>query len=137
MIFVGLQLTQGDDEKTHIIDRLTEHNLNVIDLSDNEMAKLHIRHMVGGKANVSDERLFRFEFPERPGALLQFLSTLAGRWNISLFHYRNHGSDYGRVLIGMQVPDENITDGSFQSFLDELGYNFEDENDNPAFKLFL
>ncbi|UNM95275.1 threonine ammonia-lyase, biosynthetic [Ignatzschineria rhizosphaerae] len=137
VIFVGLQLTQGDDEKTHIIDRLTEHNLNVIDLSDNEMAKLHIRHMVGGKANVSDERLFRFEFPERPGALLQFLSTLAGRWNISLFHYRNHGSDYGRVLIGMQVPDENITDGSFQSFLDELGYNFEDENDNPAFKLFL
>ncbi len=137
VIFVGLQLTQGDDEKTHIIDRLTEHGLNVIDLSDNEMAKLHIRHMVGGKANVNDERLFRFEFPERPGALLQFLSTLAGRWNISLFHYRNHGSDYGRVLIGMQVPEEHIRNGSFQSFLDELGYSFEDENDNPAFKLFL
>ena len=137
VIFVGLQLSQGDDEKEHIIERLQDHHLTVIDLSDNEMAKLHIRHMVGGKANAADERLFRFEFPERPGALLQFLSTLAGRWNISLFHYRNHGSDYGRVLIGIQVPQENMDDGSFQSFLDELGYHFEDENDNPAFSLFL
>lgn len=137
VIFVGLQLSSGDEEKAKILDRLLENRLDVIDLSDNEMAKLHIRHMVGGKANAKDERLFRFEFPERPGALLQFLSTLAGRWNISLFHYRNHGSDYGRVLIGMQVPTENMSDGSFQSFLDELGYDFEDENDNPAFKLFL
>ena len=137
VIFVGLQLSQGDDEKLKILDRLQSNGLDVIDLSDDEMAKLHIRHMVGGKANVPDERLFRFEFPERPGALLQFLSTLAGRWNISLFHYRNHGSDYGRVLIGMQVPSESMNNGSFQSFLDELGYQFEDENDNPAFKLFL
>lgn len=137
VIFVGLQLSQGDDEKAKILERLQSHDLDVTDLSENEMAKLHIRHMVGGKANVTDERLFRFEFPERPGALLEFLSTLAGRWNISLFHYRNHGSDYGRVLIGMQVPKEGMEDGSFQSFLDELGYSFEDENNNPAFKLFL
>lgn len=137
VIFVGLQLSAGDNEKTKILERLQANNLEVVDLSDDEMAKLHIRHMVGGKAHVDNERLFRFEFPERPGALLEFLSMLAGRWNISLFHYRNHGSDYGRVLIAMQVPPENMEDGSFQSFLDELGYQFEDENDNPAFKLFL
>ena len=137
VIFVGLQLSRGDEEKQQILERLQSHQLNVVDLSDNEMAKLHIRHMVGGKADAENERLFRFEFPERPGALLQFLSMLAGRWNISLFHYRNHGSDYGRVLIGMQVPEKDLQDGSFQSFLDELGYQFEDENENPAFKLFL
>ena len=137
VIFVGLQLSAGDNEKIKILERLQANNLEVVDLSDDEMAKLHIRHMVGGKAHVENERLFRFEFPERPGALLEFLSMLAGRWNISLFHYRNHGSDYGRVLIAMQVPRENMEDGSFQSFLDELGYQFEDENDNPAFKLFL
>ncbi len=137
VIFVGLQLSQGDQEKEEILKKLREHQLEVIDLSDNEMAKLHIRHMVGGKGNVQDERLFRFEFPERPGALMQFLATLAGRWNISLFHYRNHGSDYGRVLIGMQVPEKDLQDGSFQSFLDDIGYEFEDENDNPAFSLFL
>lgn len=137
VIFVGLQLSRGDEEKQQILERLSSHQLDVVDLSDNEMAKLHIRHMVGGKADAENERLFRFEFPERPGALLQFLSMLAGRWNISLFHYRNHGSDYGRVLIGMQVPENDLQDGSFQSFLDELGYQFEDENENPAFKLFL
>ncbi len=137
VIFVGLQLSRGDEEKQQILERLQSHQLDVVDLSDNEMAKLHIRHMVGGKADAENERLFRFEFPERPGALLQFLSMLAGRWNISLFHYRNHGSDYGRVLIGMQVPEKDLQDGSFQSFLDELGYQFEDENENPAFKLFL
>lgn len=137
VIFVGLQLSRGAEEKQQILERLQSHQLDVVDLSDNEMAKLHIRHMVGGKADAENERLFRFEFPERPGALLQFLSMLAGRWNISLFHYRNHGSDYGRVLIGMQVPEKDLQDGSFQSFLDELGYQFEDENENPAFKLFL
>ncbi|OYQ81279.1 threonine ammonia-lyase, biosynthetic [Ignatzschineria sp. F8392] len=137
VIFVGLQLSRGDEEKQQILERLQSHQLDVVDLSDNEMAKLHIRHMVGGKADAENERLFRFEFPERPGALLQFLSMLAGRWNISLFHYRNHGSDYGRVLIGMQVPEKDLQDGSFQAFLDELGYQFEDENENPAFKLFL
>lgn len=137
VIFVGLQLSRGDEEKQQILEKLQSHQLDVVDLSDNEMAKLHIRHMVGGKADAENERLFRFEFPERPGALLQFLSMLAGRWNISLFHYRNHGSDYGRVLIGMQVPEKDLQDGSFQSFLDELGYQFEDENENPAFKLFL
>src|SRR5699024_12299675 len=95
-------------------------------------------HLMGGdQVNVYDDSLFRFELRECPCALLHFLSTLACRWNISLFHYRNHGSDYGRVLIGMQVPEEHIRNGSFQSFLDELGYSFEDENDNPAFKLFL
>ncbi len=137
VIFVGLQLSARDEEKAQILENLQNHQLEVIDLSDNEVAKLHIRHMVGGKSDVENERLFRFEFPEHPGALMQFLATLAGRWNISLFHYRNHGSDYGRVLIGIQVPEQNIVDGSFNEFLEEIGYEFTDENDNPAFKLFL
>ncbi len=137
VIFVGLQLSARDEEKAQILEKLQNHQLEVVDLSDNEVAKLHIRHMVGGKSDVENERLFRFEFPEHPGALMQFLATLAGRWNISLFHYRNHGSDYGRVLIGIQVPEENITDGSFNAFLEEIGYAFTDENSNPAFKLFL
>jgi threonine dehydratase len=99
------------------------------------MAKLHIRFMVGGRAPVEHERLFRFEFPERPGALMQFLSNMGGRWNISLFHYRNHGAAFGRVLAGMQVPPHDTPD--FQRFLDELGYpNFE-ETDNPAYQAFL
>ncbi len=138
VVFAGVQLTEGDEEKERIITLLRENGLPVIDLSDNEMAKLHIRYMVGGKAkNATDERLFRFEFPESPGALFQFLNTMGGRWNISLFHYRNHGSDYGRVLVGIQVPQSSFDDGTFEAFLEELGYAYEDENDNPAFKLFL
>ena len=106
------------------------------DLSGNEMAKLHVRHMVGGRSpDVRDERLFRFEFPERPGALLEFLEKLGGRWNISLFHYRNHGADSGRVLAGFEVPAAE--EAAFQAFLRALGYPFVPEVDNPAYGLFL
>ncbi len=100
------------------------------------MAKLHVRHMVGGHApEVRNERLCRFEFPERPGALTDFLDTLGGRWNISLFHYRNHGSDFGRVLAGFEVDDADLP--AFRAFLDALGYPYTPEHDNPAYKFFL
>ena len=99
------------------------------------MAKLHVRFMVGGRRRRQDERLMRFEFPERPGALMQFLTKMGGRWNISLFHYRNHGAAFGRVLAGIQVPDSEQP--SFERFLGELGYPYIDETDNPAYALFL
>jgi threonine dehydratase len=100
------------------------------------MAKLHIRHMVGGHApEVRQERLCRFEFPERPGALTEFLDKLGGRWNISLFHYRNHGSDFGRVLAGFEVDDRDLP--AFREFLDALGYPYTAEQDNPAYRFFL
>ncbi|MEO1203774.1 MAG: threonine ammonia-lyase, biosynthetic, partial [Pseudomonadota bacterium] len=105
-IFVGVKLVGGLDERAELLAKLTDDGYPVIDLSDNEMAKLHVRHLVGGRAaNIANERLFRFEFPERPGALLEFLSAVGNQWNITLFHYRNHGSDYGRVLAGIDVPD--------------------------------
>jgi len=108
----------------------------VTDLTDNEMAKLHIRHLVGGHAaGARHEILYRFEFPERPGALLKFLTRLGERWNISLFHYRNHGAAYGRVLVGIQVEQKDKK--RFQAFLDELGYSYWDETKNPAYTLFL
>jgi threonine dehydratase len=99
------------------------------------MAKLHVRFMVGGRSAVEHERLFRFEFPERPGALLQFLTAIGGRWNISLFHYRNHGAAFGRVLAGLQIPASDAA--KFQSFLDELGYPCCEESANPAYQAFL
>ena len=100
------------------------------------MAKIHIRYMVGGRTKLArDERLFRFNFPERPGALLRFLNHIGGRWNISLFHYRNHGDAYGRVLVGIQVPGKQ--NAEFQSFLEGLGYNHYEETENPAYRLFL
>jgi threonine dehydratase len=100
------------------------------------MAKLHVRHMVGGRAPDADhERLCRFQFPERPGALMEFLDKLGGRWNISLFHYRNHGADFGRVLAGFEVPDAEMAD--FKEFLERLGYDYVTENDNPAYSFFL
>ena len=115
---------------------LREKGYAVLDLSDNEMAKLHVRYMVGGRApEVVDEVLYRFEFPERPGALLHFLSQMGSRWNISLFHYRNLGADYGRVLVGVQVPPADA--GRFQKFLADLGYPWEEETGNPAYRLFL
>ena len=108
----------------------------VVDMSDNEMAKLHVRYMVGGHArDIEHERLFRFEFPERPGALLKFLHAIGTQWNITLFHYRNHGADYGRVLVGMQVPPADKR--QFRSFLDRLGYDYVDETANPAYRMFL
>lgn len=135
-VFVGIQLRHGAAEKDQIIQRLREHDYPVSDLTDNEMAKLHVRHMVGGKsALTAHERLFRFEFPERPGALLRFLTKLGRRWNISLFHYRNHGAAFGRVLVGVQVSVED--DAAFQEFLDDLGYEYCEESTNPAYRLFL
>lgn len=135
-VFVGIQLRQAAHEKEELINKLQEHNYPVMDLSDNEVAKLHVRHMVGGHAkNIKDELLYRFEFPERPGALLRFLTKMGQRWNISLFHYRNHGAAYGRVLVGIQVP-QNERD-SFQVFLDEIGYSYANETKNPAYELFL
>ena len=135
-IFVGVQLRNGAEEHQELVEKLNDLGYLFVDLSDNEMAKLHIRHMVGGSpSNIEDERLFRFEFPERPGALLDFLLSIGTNWNISLFHYRNHGSDYGRVLAGIQVP-ENESD-ELAAHLADLGYAHFEESDNPAYKMFL
>ncbi|WP_043740226.1 threonine ammonia-lyase, biosynthetic [Thioalkalivibrio nitratireducens] len=135
-VFVGLKLERGDAEKQEVLDRLRADGYPILDMTDNEVAKLHLRHMVGGHgSHVDNETLYRFEFPERPGALLNFLTRMGANWNISLFHYRNHGAAYGRVLVGMQVPE---ADGErFRRFLDELGYAWWDESDNPAYPLFL
>jgi threonine dehydratase len=135
-IFVGVQLVEGDAEKHSIIAMLTHEGYPVLDMSENEMAKLHVRYMVGGRVpGLKDERIFRFQFPERPGALLRFLSGMADEWNISLFHYRNHGADFGRVLAGIQVPPSDRE--RFDGFLKELGYWFSEESDNPAYRSFL
>ncbi len=135
-VFVGIQLKDGTTERTEIMAQLTTRGFSVVDLTDNEMAKLHIRHMVGGRSVCLDnERLFRFEFPERPGALTDFLKAIGTRWNISLFHYRNHGSDYGRILAGIQVPTGEAKD--LESHLSDLGYPHWEESDNPVYKMFL
>lgn len=135
-IFVGVKLSQGDREKLEIIDLLTANGLEVTDMTDNEVAKLHVRYMVGGRVNgLSDEMLFRFQFPERPGALLKFLEGLNDAWNISLFHYRNHGADYGRVLVGVQVPAETRAD--FYAHIDAIGFPYWNETENPAYRQFL
>jgi threonine dehydratase len=134
-VFVGVQVT-GRDETRQLLRTLNEAGLKALDFSDNEMAKLHVRHLVGGRApSVEHEVLYRFEFPERPGALMRFLDALGHDWNISLFHYRNHGADYGRVLCGIQVPPH--TRAAFRRFLKELNYPHWDETGNPAFRLFL
>ncbi|MDX1480333.1 MAG: threonine ammonia-lyase, biosynthetic, partial [Woeseiaceae bacterium] len=135
-IFVGVQLTRGMAERRELIRTLRDAGYPVEDLSENEMAKLHVRHMVGGRSPaVENERLFRFEFPERPGALLDFLNAIGTDWNISLFHYRNHGSDYGRVLAGIDVPQEETAE--LEAHLADLGYPHFEESDNPAFAMFL
>ncbi|MDH3546462.1 MAG: threonine ammonia-lyase, biosynthetic [Gammaproteobacteria bacterium] len=135
-IFVGIQLTEGIDEHRKIIAILREAGYTVEDLSDNEMAKLHVRHMVGGRSpGIANERLFRFEFPERPGALLDFLQAIGTNWNISLFHYRNHGSDYGRILAGIDVPEEERDE--LEAHLGDLGYPHWEESHNPAYEMFL
>ncbi len=134
-IFVGIALKDGIEEKREIIGQLQEHGFPVSDLSENDMARLHIRHMVGGRSQVDHERLYRFQFPERPGALLNFLRGMKIGWNISLFHYRNYGSEYGRVLLGIQVPRED--DERFQHFLENTGYAFHSEEDNPAYNMFV
>ena len=135
-IFVGLSLTQGKGEREGLLHSIAAAGFAVRDMTDNEVAKLHVRYMVGGHGRgLTDERLYRFEFPERPGALLKFLQAIGTAWNISLFHYRNHGSDYGRVLAGIQVPAETRTD--FLLHLNELHYAYTEETDNPAYKIFL
>ncbi len=134
-VFVGIQV-RDELETNELVGRLQRNKLATLDLSDNEMAKLHLRHLVGGHApEVEDEIMFRFEFPERPGALMNFLNSMSHNWNISLFHYRNHGADYGRVLVGMQVPHHDKK--TLRLFLDTLGYRYWDESDNPAYRLFL
>ncbi len=134
-VFVGVQVANRA-ESLKLVNSLRNHALETLDLTDDEMAKLHVRHMVGGHASaLKDEIVYRFEFPERPGALMNFLEHMSKGWNISLFHYRNHGADYGRVLVGMQVPATEKK--AFKTFLKKLGYSHWDETDNPAYKLFL
>jgi threonine dehydratase len=134
-LFVGVEV--ADRRATaDLLAAFRKHRIEAYDLSDNEMAKLHVRHLVGGHAPAAtNEILYRFEFPERPGALMRFLDSMSAGWNISLFHYRNHGADYGRVLVGMQVPPSDKAD--FRRFLDNLGYTYVDESANPAYRMFL
>jgi len=135
-VFVSLALSNGRSERDELLATIAAAGFTVRDMTDNEMAKLHVRYMVGGHARgLADERLYRFEFPERPGALLKFLQAIGTNWNVSLFHYRNHGSDYGRVLAGIQVPAETRTD--FLLHLNELQYAYTEETENLAYKIFL
>jgi threonine dehydratase len=134
-VFVGVEV-RNRAETDRILANLERHGIQTLDLSDNEMAKLHVRHLVGGRAPQAEhEVLYRFEFPDRPGALMRFLDSMRQDWNISLFHYRNHGADYGRVLAGIQVPPRDKR--AFQEFLRRLGYEYWDETGNPAYELFL
>ncbi len=135
-IFVGINLAGGKREKQELIASLRDSGYRVLDMSDNEMAKVHVRYMVGGRsAGLAHERLYRFQFPERPGALVKFLDALAPDFDITLFHYRNHGADYGRVLAGIDVPPGEQT--RFDAAIEALGYPATDETDNPAYRLFL
>ena len=134
-VFVGLT-THGKGESTKIAANFSKHGFDTLDLTHDELAKEHIRHMVGGHSSLSkDERLMRFVFPERPGALMKFLSLMRPGWNISLFHYRNQGADYGRILVGLQVPASDTA--AFDQFLQTLGYPFVEETDNPVYRMFL
>ena len=134
-VYVGVGIKHSSESKA-LAENLRSEGYQVNSLLENETAKLHLRHLVGGKSiDAKNERLYRFEFPERPRALLDFLTKLAGRWNISLFHYRNHGAAFGRVLVGMEVPDKDLE--SFKSFLDDVGYSFVDESNNEALRLFV
>jgi threonine dehydratase len=134
-IFVGIA-TQSRQDAATLASTLTRQGYETLELTDNEVAKLHVRHMVGGRSpDVANEQLCRFEFPERPGALMTFLDKLGGRWNISLFHYRNHGADFGRVLAGFEVPAADMPD--FEGFLEGLGYRYQREHENAAYDLFL
>jgi threonine dehydratase len=134
-IFVGVAVA-NPNESAKLVTDLIAQGLPALDLSDNEVAKLHLRHLVGGRAPQAEhEVVYRFEFPEKPGALMKFLDSMGHDWNISLFHYRNHGADFGRVLVGMQVPPNEQTE--FLAFLQNLGYPYWDETENPAYRLFL
>ncbi len=134
-VFVGLT-TQGSGESTKISNNFKKHGFDNLDLTHDDLAKEHIRHMVGGHTSLAqNERLMRFVFPERPGALLKFLNLMRPGWNISLFHYRNQGADYGRILVGLQVPDKD--DKAFDKFLSTLGYPYVEETLNPVYRMFL
>jgi threonine dehydratase len=134
-VFVGLT-TQGPGESAKIAKNLQRQGFDTLDLTHDDLAQQHVRHMVGGHSALSDnERLLRFVFPERPGALMKFLNLMRPGWNISLFHYRNQGADYGRILVGLQVPQAD--NRSFEQFLASLGYPYVEETDNPAYRLFL
>ena len=134
-IFVGVQI-QNRADAGEMVANFERHGFNTIDLTDDELAKMHLRHMVGGRSPLAhNELLYRFEFPERPGALMKFLSCMSPNWNISLFHYRNNGADYGRIAVGMQVPPDEMSE--WQQFLNSLGYRYWDESQNPSYKLFL
>jgi threonine dehydratase len=133
-VFVGVEVSERA-ELPRLLALLESRGIETLDLSENEMAKLHIRHLVGGRAQAANELLYRFEFPERPGALMRFLDAMSGGWNISLFHYRNHGADVGRVLCGFQVPAGEMK--AFRAFLAKLGYQYWEETGNPAYRLFL
>ncbi len=134
-IFVGVQVENRADA-ANIMAAFEACGFKTIDLTDDELTKLHLRHMVGGHSTLAEhELLYRFEFPERPGALMRFVGSMSPNWNISLFHYRNHGADYGRIVVGMQVPPQEMPE--WQTFLDSLGYRYWDETRNPAYKLFL
>jgi threonine dehydratase len=134
-VFLGVSVT-GREETQRMVAQLDRHRMKAVDLSDNELAKLHVRHLVGGRTpEAGAEMLYRFEFPERPGALMNFLERMGSGWNITLFHYRNHGADVGRVLVGLQVPEAER--GAFRRFLRELGYDYTDESRNPAYRFFL
>ncbi|EAR61163.1 threonine ammonia-lyase, biosynthetic [Neptuniibacter caesariensis] len=137
IVFAGVQLKAGGGGREELVNELRSSDYEVEDLSDNEIAKIHVRYMVGGHApaNLENEVIYRFEFPERPGALMKFLSKLGSKWNISMFHYRNHGAAYGRVLVGMQIPQAERA--QVEGFLEEIGYNFWEETDNKAYQLFL
>ncbi len=134
-VFAGVQLRDGLNERRALIKKLKNKKYPVLDMTDNEMAKMHVRHLVGGHAAIDNEVLYRFEFPERPGALLDFLTQIGTRWNISLFHYRNHGAAFGRVLVGLQIPKAERK--QLGQYLDTLAYPYWEETDNPAYQLFL
>ena len=134
-IFVGLQVKDRQDAN-QMAATFESHGFKTLDLTDDELTKMHLRHMVGGRSPLAhDEVLYRFEFPENPGALMRFLNCMSPHWNISLFHYRNHGADYGRIVIGIQVPPAEIA--QWQAFLETVGYRYWNESDNPAYRLFL
>ncbi|MGZ3159288.1 MAG: threonine ammonia-lyase, biosynthetic, partial [Burkholderiaceae bacterium] len=134
-VFVGIQIADRD-EPAKITKNFEKHGFKTLDLTHDELAKLHIRHLVGGKSPLAqNELLYRFEFPERPGALMRFLNSMAPNWNISLFHYRSQGGDVGRILVGLQVPKKEMK--AFRDFLSTLGYKHLDESTNPVYKLFL
>ena len=134
-LFVGVAVS-GRTEAKKLVAHFNDHGFKTVDLTDNELAKLHVRHLVGGRSMLAkDELLYRFEFPERPGALMRFLTSMSPNWNITLFHYRNHGADVGRILVGLQVPSNEQS--RFSKFLKTLGYEYVDETGNAAYRLFL